>query len=192
MHVPRSDRVQARRRLVQKHDHRIAQQGASQTHPLPEALREAPAQVTRSRRHIDGLEDTGNPRAGRRQAVETGKQLQVLVDGESKVQAGVLRHDGDELPDLGAGGRREGYSRNHRRPGGWSDEGPQRPHRCRLPGPIGTQEPEHLAARDLEGDILERNAVAEALRQVADHQNWGRATGQPLLPNGGRCVVRHM
>jgi hypothetical protein len=189
MHVPRSDRVQARRRLVQKHDHRIAQQGASQTHPLPEALREAPAQVTRSRRHIDGLEDTGNPRAGRRQAVETGKQLQVLVDGESKVQAGVLRHDGDELPDLGAGGRREGYSRNHRRPGGWSDEGPQRPHRCRLPGPIGTQEPEHLAAGDLEGDVLERDALAKTLREVAHHKSRDCPVRQLLLLRHGRCGV---
>jgi hypothetical protein len=45
---------------------------------------------------------------------------------------------------------------------------------------------------DLEGDVLERAAVAETLRQVADHQSWGRATGQLLLPSGGRSVVRQI
>ena len=133
-----------------------------------------------------GFEGSGDPRAGRRQAVEAGEELQVLLDGEPDVQAGVLRHDGDELPDLGAGGRREGYSRNHRRPRGRSDEGPQRPHRCRLPGPVGSQEPEHLAVGDLEGDVLERAAVAETLGQVAHHQGRGRLVLQLLLRHG-RC-----
>ena len=39
-----------------------------------------------------------------------------------------------------------------------------------MPRPGGTEEAEHLAVPDLEGTVVERDAIDEPLGQVLDHQ----------------------
>jgi hypothetical protein len=47
---------------------------------------------------------------------------------------------------------------------------PKGPDRGRLPRPVRTEEAEHLPVADLEGNVVEGDAVAEALAEVVDDE----------------------
>jgi hypothetical protein len=44
----------------------------------------------------------------------------------------------------------------------------QSPNRGRLPRPVGSEKPEHVARRDSEGHVLEGRALAETLGEAVD------------------------
>ena len=46
---------------------------------------------------------------------------------------------------------------------------PERPHGRGLARPVGAEKAEHLAVADLERNVLERDALAEALAQMLNH-----------------------
>ena len=119
-------------------------------------------------------------------AVDLGKEGDVLVNAEVAVQREALRqvanHAGD-LPVLPDG------VVVHHADGAVVDmeEAAQRADGCRLTRSVGTDQAEHFAAIDAEGDAVERAGGPVALRDAleGDRAHFGRAisasTGMPCL-----------
>ena len=86
MHVAGSHRIETRRRLVEEHDRRVAQQRSGQSHPLTEPLGETAAEISRTIAEVDGVKGVFDARPGLMQTVETGEVLQVLGHGQAQVE----------------------------------------------------------------------------------------------------------
>ena len=115
------------------------------------------------------------PESGR--LVETGEEFEVLAHAEPQIETRRLRHDRDPLADLDAIFGRERDAGDDRRSGGRRDQRAERSHGCRLAGTVRTEEAEHLAVVELEGDVLERHPFAEPL-------------AQPVYGKGGPAIDR--
>ena len=100
--------------------------------------------------------------------VEVGETFEVLDDAQAQVQAWRLGHDRDPSADLHAVRRRERDTRDRGRARGWCNEGAERPNGGRLPSAVGAEKTEYLTPTNIEGDIVECDAVAESLRQMSD------------------------
>ena len=68
-----------------------------------------------------------------------------LLGGHAPAGAGILQHDPVE---------------HHPPPVEW-DQPRQRPQQCRLSGPVGTEEPDHLAREDGELDVELKSAESQ-------------------------------
>ena len=163
VYLPGGHGVETRCGFVEEHDGGVAQQGTSQSDPLAETLGETAAEIPGAVTEVDGLERVGDPGLGVVQAVEAGEVLQVLGHGEAQVQPGRLGHDRDAPADLDPVLRIEGDPRHGRRARGRGEQCAEGADRCRLARAIGAEEPEHLAAEHLEGDLGEGGPPAEAL-----------------------------
>ena len=173
VHLARGDRVEAGRRLVEEEHLGIAEQRPRQGHPLPQALRERAARIPRPVAQVDRRESAVDAIARSCDLIQLGEALEVLPDAQGEVEAGRLGHDRDPAPDLDPRLRRERQSSDPRRPRGRRDQRTERAHDGRLAGAVGAEESEDLAPPDLEGHIVEGDAVAEPLRQMFHRQRWG-------------------
>ena len=86
VHLACGHRVETRRRFVEEHDCRVAQQRSCQPHPLAEPLGETAAEIARPSAEVDGVEGVSDPCAGLVQTVEIGEVLQVLGHGQTQVE----------------------------------------------------------------------------------------------------------
>ena len=91
--------------------------------------------------------------------VQSGEELEVLGDGETQVEAGILGHHRDPLADLDAVRRVERQPRDAGGTGGRGDQRGEHADGCRLAGAVRAEEAEHLTGADAEGDIIDRDAA---------------------------------
>ena len=112
--------------------------------------------------------------------VEAAEQIQQLGDGQARVQRNALQLDADALLDgLGVPAHVEPEHLDGARVG--RAQAFQDLDRGRLAGPVGTQHPEDLASRDLEGDPVDGFDVPVVLLQVFDADD-GLAALRHLTP----------
>ena len=142
---------------------------------MPQASLGPVGQVDGPQRAVDAIARVGH-------LVEVGEAREVLGHAQAQVQAGRLGHDRDPAADLHSVLGRERESGDRCRARGRRDESAERPHGRRLPGAVRPEETEDLAVADLEGDVLERDPVAEALAQVVDGQRRGAAASRRVPP----------
>ena len=149
------------------------------------SLSRARARATRWRRPFDRVPQGSRARSVRLTAsraasircarvghlVQVGEALEVLEDAQPQVQTRRLGHDRDPAPDLDAVLGRERDPGDSRRAGRRFDAA------CRASGPwwscrrrSGPRNPKTSPRADLERHVVEREALAEGLRQVADRQ----------------------
>ena len=129
------------------------------------------------------------PRDARRrvaQAVQPGEELEVLGHRQAEVEAGALGHHRDPLSDLGSVAGLERNAGHLHRPRRRCDDRGQHPYGGRLAGAVGTEEAEHLARADAEGDIVDRDPVAEPFRQMLGQHDRLVETNTSLTPPGER------
>ena len=155
-------RVEGRGRLVEEHDRWIVQQGASDGELLPHALAEGarhlvPAlpQAEQAQVPLDALGALPGI-----EAVEAAEEVQIGVGRQLVVQPRRLGQDPHSGPNvIGLCGDVEAIDR--RAALGRSDERGEQADSRRLAGAVGTEQPEHFTAADLEVDAADRPAVAE-------------------------------
>ena len=167
--------VEPGRRLVEEEDLRLAEQGAGERGPLAEPLGQAPGERAATVREPDDLEHLGDATlaSGRRETLEPCEEGEVVLDRQSQVQPGVLRHHRDPAPDLDCMCGVEWHpgdlcSARRRR-----EKRREHPHRGCLPGAVRAEEAEHLPPVDVECQAVDSDEVAEALRQLT-HPHGGR------------------
>jgi len=97
--LSRGHRVQPGGGLVQKQHRRIVQQRPGQRDALPQTLGQRPAQVAGPRRQVHRRQRLADLLARVAQLVQARKALQVLGDGQPRIQPRRLGHDRDPLPD---------------------------------------------------------------------------------------------
>ena len=170
VHLARCDRIEPGGRLVEEDDRRIVEQRARERDALAEALREAAAGIVGPAGEVDRRQRLPDPRLRLCELVQSGEELEVLGDGETQVEAGVLGHHRDSLADLDAVRRVERQPRDTGRARGGGDQGGEHAHGRRLAGAVRAEEAEHLAGADAEGDVVDREPLTEPLRQVLDDE----------------------
>jgi hypothetical protein len=87
VHLACGDRIETRRRLVEEHDLRVAQQHSRQSHPLFQSLRQSSAQISGPIAEVDGVKGVSDPRPCPMQSVEAGEVLEVLGHGQPQIEA---------------------------------------------------------------------------------------------------------
>ncbi len=182
------DGVEAGRRLVEEQHLRVAEERSRQGDPLAEALGQRAATVRRPVREVHRGEGPRDPLHRVVHLVEIGEALQVLLDAEARIQARRLGHDGDPPADLDAVRGREGEAADRGGPRARREERGERPDRGGLPRAVGPEEPEDLAALDLERHVLEGHAVAESLAQPDGGQR-GRGPSRPRPVRAADCSI---
>ncbi len=168
--VAGGDRIQAGGRLVEEQHLRVAEQRPRQRDPLAQALGQRAARIAGPVGQVDGPQGAVDALARVGDLVEVGEALEVLGHAQAEVEARRLRHDRDPPADLDSVLRRERDSGDSGRPRRRCDQRAERPDGRRLAGAVRPQEPEHLAVVDLEGDVLERDPITEALAQIVHGQ----------------------
>ena len=162
-------RVQARRRLVEEQHGRLGDQRGREVEPAAHAagvgLRHALGGVG----EVEALEQLAGARGGgaAAHAVEAADHHEVLDAGQVLVDGGVLAGEADpgaqragvadDVEPGDAGAARVGL-----------EERREDAHGRGLAGPVGTEDAEDGAPRDLEVDAVERAHLPERLDQTAD------------------------
>ena len=141
---------------------------------------------------------TQSPRAARRPRARPGGPRRTRA-GPAPASAGRARAPRGGSPNVERGRRWLSVPRQVTRPGVRLQDAERDPHRRRLAGAVRAEEPEHLARRDLEREVVERDDGAEALGQVVDDEGHPAAsipaaTDRPLgegpeRSSGRRCQV---
>jgi len=173
--IARGDRVKPGCRLVEEQHLRVAEQRPRQRDALAETLGQGAAGIAGPVGQVDGTQGKLDATARVGDFVQVGETLEVLDHAQAEIEARRLGHDRDPPADLHPVLRPERHARDGRRAGGRSDERSEGPHRRGFSGAVWAQEPEHLAVADLERDVLESDAIAEALRQAVDGQRGNTA-----------------
>ena len=167
--LARGHGIKARRRLVKEQHGRVVEQRPRERDPLTQSLRQRTTLIGCTVGEVDRPQRPVDAPANVVQLVEPGEALQVLHHREAQVQTRGLGHDRDPRPDrrsvLGA----QLDAGHHRRARGRREQRAQRAHGRGLPRPVRTEEAEHLAVANLERDVVDGDALAEALGQVLDH-----------------------
>jgi hypothetical protein len=168
--------VEVAQRLVEQEQRRLVDDGARQRHPLLLSARELVRVAPGHRRKADLAQHRVRPLAHlcRRHLAHAQRVLDVLEHGAVRPQRVRLEHEAESAL-LGGQRRARRAVEEHAvaepdaalvgmiEPG---DGAQQR----RLPAPGRTQERDHLAFAQLEGNALEHVAVTQALVHVRDHQ----------------------
>jgi hypothetical protein len=100
--------------------------------------------------------------------VQPPDHLQVLPAGQVRVHRRVLAGQPDQPPD-GRALRHHIQPRDPGPPAIGGKQGRQDPHRGRLPGPVGTEHPQHRPGWLLQVNAIERADRPETLRQALGH-----------------------
>ena len=188
------DRIDASRRLVEKHDPRLVQDGAAEREPLTPASGKIARLRVFAARKPRHLEDERSPLRDSvvAQSVDRAEESDVLIDGQRLVQRELLRHvpdaplhffrvaaDVDPIDRGGARGRLQ-------QPAHHADGG-------RLAGAVRAEKAEDLPALDREADAIDGDEAAELPRQIADDDGLpGRSSPsqRPIQPGGRELRVR--
>jgi hypothetical protein len=173
-HLDALQRVEAARGLVQDQHLRRGQQRDGQAHALAQAAREAPHEVARAVAHADALQHFGDARArqGARQAVQAGVEAEHLFDAQLAVE----RHALGQVADAAAHLQRAVHhvvARDGNGAAGGGQVARQDAHGGGLPRSVGPEQADHLALRDLEGDVVEGDDGAETAREMGDRDHAG-------------------
>jgi hypothetical protein len=147
----------------------------------PRDLQSSPHPAGERRDRADHGQHLLHPRRDQRalDAVELSVQAQVLGRAQVSVEGRVLEDEADVAADVVAlGGDVE--AGDARAPAGGTREGAEDVDRGGLPGTVGAEEAEHLAAADLEAHAPHRRDVAERLAQVGDGDCGVRIHGPSL------------
>ncbi|HEY8867760.1 MAG TPA: hypothetical protein VIM30_00050 [Candidatus Limnocylindrales bacterium] len=166
--IARGDRVKPGCRLVEEQHLRVAEQRPRQRDALAETLGQGAAGIAGPVGQVDGTQGKLDATARVGDFVQVGETLEVLDHAQAEIEARRLGHDRDPPADFHAVVGRERDSGDCGRARGRCHEGAECPHRRRLASAIGAEKPEDLTMSYLKGHIVERDAVAESLRQVAD------------------------
>ena len=148
--------IETRRRLVEEEHPRCVHERARDHHSLRLPAGEEIRLVPRAVEQAELLEQlVGALNAlSRRHAVVGGMEDEVVPDRDRAVEIAPLRDDGDllsradRIPD-------DVHPTHQRLATGWPDAGRQHPDRRGLPRSVWTEQPEHLAGRDGEGDAVD-------------------------------------
>ena len=189
-HLPRAppgSRVEARRRLVEEEQFRVADQRKAHVEPALLPAGQPGHAVVGLLREPDQLDRLVHPA---RRVVVAGEELDRLAHSELRVHAAVLEHDPDPLAPLLAGIRRVDAEHRHL-PGAALAVALENLDGRRLACAVRTQEGEDLAAGDLEIDAPDRLEVAIGLAQAADADYWWRHRVDCMdAPERARLVCR--
>ena len=115
--------------------------------------------------------ERGLPGFRARHAVQLAEVGELLRHVHLGIQAAFLGHVADAAPGL----ERQGYAQPAHHAGIRREHAQRDPHRRRLAGAVAPHEAEQLAGADLEGEVLDGDDVAVALRRCQKHGNDGRA-----------------
>ena len=161
-------RVETGGRLVEEQQLGVVDQRAGDRHPPLHPARQRVDLARGPFRELHEVEQLGRAALalGPREVEVAAVDDQVLGDGQLVVELVGLRHDAEAGPDLAA--VRGGLEAEHpQRPGGRRRRAADHPHRRGLAGPVRPEEPERLAAVDLDVDAVDRREVAEPLDELA-------------------------
>ena len=149
--------------LVEDQEVRFVDEGDSELHPLLVTQRERLDRVLRPLGDTQPLHPAlrCRVRLPLGDAVQLGHVDQLIAHPHLRVQPPLLRHVADPPPLL----RRDRTAAPENLTGIGGEDAEDDPHRRRLAGPVGTDEAEHLAGPDREGDVLQRGLLAIALAQ---------------------------
>src|SRR5208283_4359277 len=106
-----------------------------------------------------------------RQTEELSVDIDVLPAGEIEIRGQRLRNDADIFAHL-ARIAHDIETRDGCTPAARRQQRGQHPHHRRLARAVGPEQSEHLAAADLEADLVDRGESAEALSQVGGLYCW--------------------
>ena len=160
--------VDAGGRLVEDEDRRRMDHRLGDQQPALHAARQGAGISVGLVLEPDRAQQLDRPPVGFRDAVEAGLDLERLARREEGIEQDLLRHDSDrplgvarilvdvEAPDRGAAAA-------------LGDQAGEDVDQGRLAGAVGPEQAENAAARDVQGDAVERPlAAAIGLLQVAD------------------------
>src|SRR5919107_5376157 len=162
--------VHTRRRLVQKEDFGVVNEGPREEHPPLHAARERVGALIALVREPETLQELLRPLAGLllRHPVVAGVEDKGLLHGQEPVQVDLLGGDPDDpprLPELAVGVPAEDLNRA----GVGPDEADHAVDKGGLAGAVGPEQAEELAGPHLQRDAIERQKpVGIGLPEVLD------------------------
>ena len=177
-------RVEAHRRLVEKQDARVMHQRARNFEPALHAGGKRADQPLAPLRELDQRQHVGDarpPRCGR-DAVDEAVEVEVLIQGETVVEARLLKDDAEVAPPIerifdhvdaaDARGAAVGL-----------ENGAQDVQQRGLAGAIGAKQREQFARPYLKAHIVERQRAAVTLGHAVDLDRRHRDVAQSLPPS---------
>jgi hypothetical protein len=183
--------IEARGGLVEEHHLGLVHQGEGQVEPSLHPSRVRGHTPVRCPGQADRVKKPRRPLStfGGIDPVQDGLEMEQLASAHQRVERRLLEGHADRSPNrVGLGGhvvaRHPGSSRGRLQQGG------EHAHRGRLPGAVGPEEPEDLAAPDPEIDAVHGDDVAEAPGQPLGHDGVGPTglasfTGEGIHRLGG-------
>ena len=179
--------------LVEQEQLRLVQDGGGQRQALLPAARERPRELALAVGETQPLERFGHPLPTSVHGVEPGDEAEILLDAEILVEAEALGHVADlaldrpRLPDDVVAETGAAAAVGRQQPAQHADG-------RGLAAAVGAEEAADLAALDLDGEVVDHGARAEALDQAAgidDRAHRGRtSTGWPglsVMPAAGQA-----
>ena len=166
VHAGLMAQVQMGRRLVEEQHLRLLRERARHKDPLALATREP---IDRSVLEVRDLElchcGTRDRQVLRAREAEPRQMRRAphqhhLQRRERKLECRILRHDGEETCDLGATARRERLAVEAYAAARGREHAGQQPKERRLAAAVRTDEPDDLAPRDREADVVQHRAPA--------------------------------
>ena len=161
---PASLGVEARRRLVEEDELRIADEREPEVEAAPLPAGEASHERVALLLEADELDDVAD-RA--RLRVVAGEEREILGDGEAVVEGRGLEDDADPLAPVEARGGRILAEHGHR-PAVALAVALEDLDGRRLAGAVRAEQPEDLALRDLEADSAQRLELVVGLAEIVD------------------------
>jgi hypothetical protein len=129
--------------------------------PLHHPARELGDGIVGAALHADGLQHGLDPGDGRRDAVQARVEAQVLSPAELAVQQRLVAEEADppahRVAVVGQGAAEHAHVAGVR-----AQQRREHPQQRRLSRPVGTEDDERLADRQLERDVAQRGALAVA------------------------------
>ena len=170
-------RVEARGRLVEQQEIGLVQHRARQREPGAHAGGVAADLLVERVGDPEALRGLGDPGVDqpRFHPEQRGRVLEVVGARQPVVQRGAGGHDTAPAPHLGAFGLDLGVEpeRAHRAAVGMQRAGDQ-PHDRRLAGTVRAEQHRHRAARDLEGEVVDREHLAEGAANARERDGRSR------------------
>ncbi len=180
------DGIETRERLVHQQDLRVVQDRRDQLDLLLVALR----QLLGAARAELGHPEPGQPverlaaSTLRGEAVERREVGELIDDDHPRIEAALL---GKVAPRRARQDAAVGSLPRHR-PAIGLEDAEDDPHRRGLARAVRSEEAEHLAAGDFEGESVERNGRAESLVEMVDEQAHGARISPTRVGRAGTMV----
>jgi len=178
--------------LIEKQQLRLVQQRRRHCQALFEAARQLSADRAFVPGKLELLQRPGNAGTPRRasKAVGTGEEFEILQNAQRAIQGELLRHVSEPCT------RRRGCfpdvrSRDEQLAATGCKQTTEHAKRRRLAGAIGSEQPEDLAAPNLEGDAIDGCEDTELLLEFMDahHRSIAVARGRPRKRDGLRPLT---